>query len=225
MFIELRTANLRPALRLVLAAGAMALSGCCGYLSYNCAPQQPASITANENVESFTSARDQAEGLLAASRDLFTDATVAQLTPQYAAAAASANAWIDYAAGALRNGGTFDAAQSARRLDDVVAKVSTFTEAVEADAGTPSNFRRPFTPLPASAALDPLTAAPPIVAAAEQVRNGVSAGVEAVLAAEGPIAALNQTDRSRIVETLASVKWLSAEDVLSEPPMVPAPHQ
>jgi len=187
-----------------------------------CAPQQPASITANENVESFASARDQAEGLLAASREVFTDATVASLTPRYVAAATAANAWIDYAAGALRSGGSYDEGQSTHRLDDVVTGVSAFAEAVVAAAATPANFRAPLTPLPPSAVIDDLTAAPPIVASAEQVRNGVAGGVDAILAAQGAIGALDQTDRARIADTLASVKWNSAQDVLAAPMVAPA---
>jgi len=206
------------------ASASLLLSGCCGYFSFECAPQQPASITANQNVESFTSARDQVEGLLAAAHDIFTDATMSRLSPQYTAAANSANAWIDYASGSLKNGGTFDAAQSARRLDEVLTNVSAFTGAVEADAGVPANFRVPFTPLPASAVLDQTTGASPIVAAAEQVRNGVAAGVDAILAVEGPIGELDQSERARIAQTLSSVRWQAAEDVLTAPSAVSAPN-
>jgi hypothetical protein len=218
---QLGARYLRRGLAVIVGGcGCMALSACCGYFSYTCAPQQPASITANENVESFTSARDQAEGLLAASHNVFTDATVAGLTPRYTAAAGAANAWIDYAQGALRSQGSFDAGQSTHRLDDVLAAVAAFTDAVEAAAAVPANFKAPFTPLPSSAVLDDLTAGPPIVAAAKQVRNGVGGGIDAILAAEGAISALDQTDRSRIADTLASVKWQTAQDVLAAPVVV-----
>jgi hypothetical protein len=210
---------------LAAACASVALSGCCGYFSYTCAPQQPAGITAYENVESFTSARDQAEGLLAAANDVFNDAAVAKLTPQYTAAATSANAWIDYASGALRGSGSFDASQSSHQLDQVVANVAAFADAVEAYAATPSNLRTPFQPLPANAVLDQLTAEHPIVAAAEQVRNGVGAGVDAILAAQGAIGELDQSDRGRIADTLSSVKWQPAEAVLAQPPVVQVQHQ
>jgi hypothetical protein len=201
------------------------LSGCCGYFYYNCAPLQPVGITANQNVGTFVSARDQTEGLLAAAGQVMPAATVAKLAPQYATAATAANAWVDYAQAALRGAGTYDTGEGARKLGDVVASVNAFADAVESDAGVPGNIRVQYIPIPPEAQLDRLTAAPPIIAAAEQVKNGVAAGVDAIQAAQGAILDLSQSQRSVIADTIAATKWRPAEQVLSAPSATATPSQ
>jgi hypothetical protein len=206
----------------LLRSGALAalalplLSGCCGYFYYECAPQQPAAITAHENVQSFVSARDQAAGLLASANAVLTPSAVASITARYDAAATAANAWIDYAQGALRGSGSYDAAQSAGQLDTVVAEVRAFADAVQA-AAVPGNMKVPFNPPPPEAVLDDLTGAPPIAAAAEYTANGVSAGVDAIKAAQGPVSMLDAQRRSAIADTIAGAHWPAAQEVLSAP--------
>jgi hypothetical protein len=201
-------------LPLVCSVCVPVLSGCCSYFYYDCAPQQPAGITANENVAAFVSARDQAEGLLAVAGEVFTAAATTRLTPAYTTAANAANAWIDGAGAALRSGAALDA-QGGRKLDDVVASIDTFADAVESTASDSANLRAQYTAPPADAVLDRLTGSPAIVAAAEQVKNGVAAGVDAIRAGQGAVASLDQTSRGHIAQTIESGKWKPASEVLS----------
>ncbi|MBV9648442.1 MAG: hypothetical protein JO043_13325 [Candidatus Eremiobacteraeota bacterium] len=199
---------------LVIAAGAALLSACCGHFFYTCAPLQPAAITANENVQTFLSARDQASGLLASANRILNADAVARVTPRYTTAAAAANTWIDAAQSALRGQGSYDIADSSRQLDTVVADVRAFADAVESEVAA-GNMKVAFTPPPNEAVLDQLTASPPIVAGAEYVANGVAQGVAAIKAAQTPVSELDSSQRAVIADTIASAKWPAASQVVS----------
>jgi hypothetical protein len=210
--------TLRPLLRPALLGAFCAplLGGCCSYFYYDCAPQQPAPITARENITTFVSARDSTEGLLIAANDVLSSGAIAQITPQYTNAANAANHFLDYAQTALRSGST-DAAEADRRIDDAVTAVDAFANAVQGAASNPSNFKTPFRPLPPDAVLDDLTAEPPLIAAAEQVKNGVGAGAGAVRVVRGVIPALPQQERDWIAQSIGSTRWRPATELLSGP--------
>jgi len=210
------TAQLLRGSAVLVALGIPLLAGCCNQFYWSCFPVQPASITAQENVQTFVSARDQAEGLLSEANRVFNPDVVSRVTPDYQRAASAANAWIDYAQGALNSTATFDAAHSSQQLDAVTASVRAFADTIEASA-IPGNMKVPFRPLPEEAVLDPLTGSPPIAAAAEAMANGVAQGVESIKAAQGPVSQLDPGRRAVIASTIVSGRWAPAGNVLAAP--------
>jgi hypothetical protein len=197
---------------ILAAAAAALLSGCCSYFYYDCAPQQPAFYTAYFGAGTFLSARDAAEGLLSTAKGTFTPSAATPIAARYAAAATAANAWEDYAQAALRGSGPFDEGESARRLDDVKARVGAFADAVHAAAGNPSNLNAPLVQLPSQAVIDDASASP-LVADAVQTASAVDAGVAAIKAMRNPLARLDATTREEIADAIAGARWESPDQI------------